>query len=230
MSEATSAGSSPSEEVNWRERWRQQDAWTVREFAQLCCGLNPNGVDNFPDHNMEQYNEARDSIDRAVRVKVLRTIDELAWPATGAEQMYEAAPAFKPCEVGSWAAKRYPGAFPYSADAWEKDKFASADVVTALAGGERDSAGSEGVVLVDSTKPSADAIDKRLGGRERATLLTIIAALAEKAGIDVSKPSKAGVAIEALTIEKGARVAARTVEDHLKLIPDALERKGKTSA
>lgn len=220
--------SSPSEEVNWRDRWRDQDAWTVREFAQLCCGLNPGGMDNFPDHHMALYNEARDSINRAVRVKVLRTIDELAWPATGAEHMYEAVPAFKPCEVAPWAAKRYPGVFPYSADAWEKDLFARAGVLTTT--GEGNSAESEGIVLDNPTKPSADGLDKRLGERERATLLTIIAALAEKAGIDVSKPSRAALAIEALTIEKGARVAARTVEEHLKHIPDALERKGKTSA
>jgi hypothetical protein len=74
-----------------------------------------------------------------------------------------------------------------------------------------------------------DALEKPLGERERATLLTIIAALAEPAGIDLSKPSKAGEAIEALTTAKGARVSARTVENHLKRIPDALERRGKLS-
>jgi hypothetical protein len=81
-----------------------------------------------------------------------------------------------------------------------------------------------------STEPSSDPIERPLGQRERANLLAIIAALAEHAGIDVSKPSKAGLTIENLTIAKGARVAGRTVEDYLKRIPDALERKGKTSA
>ena len=47
--------------------------------------------------------------------------------------------------------------------------------------------------------------------------------------IDISKPSKAADAIEALTTTLGARVSARTIEDHLKRIPDAIERKGKTS-
>ena len=199
MSAVTSPrGSSPAEEVNWRDRWRQQDAWTVREFAQLCCGLNPDGVDNFPNHNMEQYNEARDAINRAVRVKVLRTIDELAWAATGAEQMYEATPAFKPCEVASWAAKRYPSTFPYSADARESDK------------------------------GSADAIDdKRLGEKERGTLLKIIAGLAKAADIDISKPSKAAQSIEALIQDVGATVSARAIENHLNRIPDLLERRGK---
>jgi hypothetical protein len=72
-------------------------------------------------------------------------------------------------------------------------------------------------------------IERPIGARERATLLTMIAALARAAGIDVSKPSKAGEAIEAFTIELGARVSARTIEDHLKAIPDALERRGKSS-
>ena len=49
--------------------------------------------------------------------------------------------------------------------------------------------------------------------------MTIIAALAKRAGIDVAKPSKAADSIEALTTDIGARVAARTVEDHLKRIP-----------
>jgi hypothetical protein len=70
---------------------------------------------------------------------------------------------------------------------------------------------------------------KPLGARERSTLLTIVAALAKAAGIDVSKPSKAGVAIEAMTTDLGARVSARAIEDHLKDIPDALERRGKNS-
>ena len=87
----------------------------------MCCGLNPKGVDNFPSGHMEQYNEARDSINRAVRIKVLSTIDELAWPATNAEQMYDATPAFRPSEVASWATKHYPKTFPYSPEAWVTD-------------------------------------------------------------------------------------------------------------
>ena len=191
-------GASPSEDVTWKEYWRQQDAWTLREFAQLCCGLNPGGVDNFPTGNMEQYNEARDSINRAVRVKALRTIDELAWPATDAEQMYEATPAFKPCEVGPWAAARYSATFPYSLNAWDRDS------------------------------PSPDAIaDKPLREKERGTLLKIIAGLAKAADIDISKPSKAALSIEALIQGVGATVSARAIENHLNRIPDLLERRDK---
>jgi hypothetical protein len=78
-------------------------------------------------------------------------------------------------------------------------------------------------------KEQEAVLDKPLRERERSTLLTIIAALAKAADIDISKPSKAAEAIEALTTQLGARVSARSVEDHLKRIPDAIERKGKTS-
>ena len=37
---ATLAPQMPAE-VDWRDRWRQQDAWTVREFAQLLRGEIP---------------------------------------------------------------------------------------------------------------------------------------------------------------------------------------------
>jgi hypothetical protein len=72
--------------------------------------------------------------------------------------------------------------------------------------------------------------DRQLGERERATLLTIVAALARLAGVDVSRPTKAAESIEAASIELGARVSARSIEDHLKRIPDALERRGKQSS
>jgi hypothetical protein len=62
-----------------------------------------------------------------------------------------------------------------------------------------------------------------MGQRERTTLLLIIAALAELPKIDVTKPSAAAVAIESQTARMGARVASRTIENHLKLIPEALE-------
>ncbi len=199
--EPTLASSAKTED--WRDRWQHQDAWTVREFAQLCCGWNPS-VYAFP--NRDLYNEALESINRAVRVKVLPTI-ELLWPATGAERLYDSVPMFRPHEVASWAAKRYPlPAFPYLPDAWE----------------------FEARVLGKSAE--ANSIEKPLGSRERATLLTIIAALAKGAGIDVSMASKAGEVIEALTTKIDARIAARTVEDHLKRIPDALERRGKLSS
>ena len=74
-----------------------------------------------------------------------------------------------------------------------------------------------------------DPLDKPLRERERATLLTIIAALARAADIDISKASKAGAIIEAQIDQLGARVSGQTIEIHLKRIPDALERRSKTS-
>jgi len=72
-------------------------------------------------------------------------------------------------------------------------------------------------------------LDKPVAQRERTSLLTIIAALAKEADIDVSMPSKAAGQIEALTIEQGTRIAVRTVLGHLNRIQDALERSRKHS-
>ncbi len=67
--------------------------------------------------------------------------------------------------------------------------------------------------------------EKTIGPRERTTLLLIIAALAKLGRINVSKPSSAAAAIESQTALMGARVAARTIENHLNRIPEALESK-----
>ena len=69
----------------------------------------------------------------------------------------------------------------------------------------------------------AQKAENPLGERERRTLLVMIAALAKMADIDVTKPSKAAVAIESQTIDLGARISTRALEDHLKRIPSALE-------
>jgi hypothetical protein len=60
--------------------------------------------------------------------------------------------------------------------------------------------------------------------RERTTLLAIIAALAQLAKIDVTKPGSAAEAIESQTVRMDARVSSRAILNHLKLIPEALER------
>jgi len=69
--------------------------------------------------------------------------------------------------------------------------------------------------------------ESSLSQRERTSLLVIIAALARELKIDLGKPSKAADAIENLTVSIGARVASRTIEDYLKKVPDALERRGR---
>ena len=70
-------------------------------------------------------------------------------------------------------------------------------------------------------------MDRPVGQRERTTLLVIVAALAKLARIDVAKPSSAATSLESQTALMGARVAARTIENHLKRIPEALESKSE---
>jgi hypothetical protein len=78
--------------------------------------------------------------------------------------------------------------------------------------------------LISESEPGTD---RPVGRRERSTLLVIIAALAKLARIDVAKPSSAAVAIESETVLMGARVAARTIEEHLRRVPEALESKAE---
>jgi hypothetical protein len=66
-------------------------------------------------------------------------------------------------------------------------------------------------------------VEKEIQRRERSTLLVIIAALAEMHKVDLKRTSSAAAAIESQTVLMGARVAARTIEGHLKRISDALE-------
>ena len=105
-------------------------------------------------------------------------------------------------------------------------------------GGELKSKPSRDDVFVVRTSAIRDFIDSMvqpisdrvLGTTERSTLLTIIAALAKAAKVpldDYSKPGKAAGYIEGLTDEFGAHVAKRTIEEHLKKIPDALETRMK---
>jgi len=91
-----------------------------------------------------------------------------------------------------------------------------------------------GAILVVRTSAVLDLValsepetpmERPLRQRERDSLLVIIAALAEVHGIDIKRTSKAAMEIESATIQKGARVSARSIEDHLRRIPDALERK-----
>jgi hypothetical protein len=81
--------------------------------------------------------------------------------------------------------------------------------------------------LVSRVSKPVRGTEKPVERRERNTLLVIIAALADMAKIDVSKPSAAGASIESKTAQMGARVAARTIENHLKRIPEALDTRSE---
>ncbi len=67
--------------------------------------------------------------------------------------------------------------------------------------------------------------EKPIERRERNTLLLIVAALAKLAKIDVTKPSKAAAAIATQTDLMRVSVAARTIENHLNRISDAMEER-----
>ena len=73
-----------------------------------------------------------------------------------------------------------------------------------------------------SQRRPADPLDKPLGQRERTTLLTIIAALAKEAKVDVSKPVKSGQIISALIAAIGYEVAPNTVAGHLRTLRKTL--------
>jgi len=81
--------------------------------------------------------------------------------------------------------------------------------------------------LVSRISKPARVTEKPVERRERNTLLVIVAALAQLARIDVSKASAASTAIESKTVQMGVRVAARTIENHLKRIPEALESRSE---
>lgn len=68
---------------------------------------------------------------------------------------------------------------------------------------------------------------KSLVGKERETLLVIIAALAKEANIDITKTSKAGEIIASMTQQLGASIGATTIETHLKKISQALGNRAK---
>ncbi|VTU36841.1 hypothetical protein H6CHR_04808 [Variovorax sp. PBL-H6] len=64
--------------------------------------------------------------------------------------------------------------------------------------------------------------EKPIGTKERDTLLTIIAALAKEAKIDIAKPSKAASLIQGMADQLGAPVSKRAIEEHLKSVPAAI--------
>jgi hypothetical protein len=82
--------------------------------------------------------------------------------------------------------------------------------------------------LLEARMSELDKVpEKPIERRERTTLLVMIAALAKLAKIDVAKPSSAAATIESQTTLMGTRVAARTIENHLRRISEALESRGE---
>lgn len=70
-------------------------------------------------------------------------------------------------------------------------------------------------------------VEKPLGLTERNTLLTIIAALAKEAKINIDPPGKAAGYVSGLTDDLGAHVSKRAIENHFKKIKNALAARMK---
>lgn len=84
------------------------------------------------------------------------------------------------------------------------------------------------IIQFASTFLKPNPLDKPLGESERTTLLIIIAALADKAHIDRSKPyGKGAKDIAAVTQTIGAAVSEKTIGNYFALIPDAIEARSK---
>src|SRR5690606_20560855 len=76
-------------------------------------------------------------------------------------------------------------------------------------------------------KPGSKSLSDELSTKEHVTLLVIAATLAKLSKVDLYQPSKAALIIESASEQLGARVGRRTIEEHLKQIPAAIERKGR---
>ncbi|WP_144290086.1 hypothetical protein [Ideonella sp. A 288] len=72
-------------------------------------------------------------------------------------------------------------------------------------------------------EPASD--DAPLATKERTTLLCIVGTIAREAKFDISRPSKAAAAIVDSAAAVGVKLGQRTVEEWLKRVPDALERR-----
>ncbi|APW37130.1 hypothetical protein RD110_07920 [Rhodoferax koreense] len=108
-------------------------------------------------------------------------------------------------------------------------KFPAARVAALLNPGQ--DPGAVASTIAETFQPSPQSLEalraETLSTKERTTLLTIIAAIAEEAKIQILTPSKSAELIAGLTVAMGTPVAKRTIEEHLKKIPDALERRAR---
>ncbi|MBS0339213.1 MAG: hypothetical protein JSS56_01715 [Proteobacteria bacterium] len=79
--------------------------------------------------------------------------------------------------------------------------------------------------ILELVQRSANHLEERpLGERERNTLYRIIGVLSRIAGLDLSKPSKAGSVMEDWASSVGISLAKRTAEEHLKKVSSSLEK------
>jgi hypothetical protein len=84
------------------DRWAKESAWTLSEFADLCCGLEP----NKGRPNTVAYNEAREKISRAVLMGDL-CCKEPGDAQEPANLLYGTNRFFLPKTSAEWAANRF---------------------------------------------------------------------------------------------------------------------------
>lgn len=78
--------------------------------------------------------------------------------------------------------------------------------------------------------PGSRKNTEALSTKERTNLLVIIGALAHKAGVDLTRTTVAAKEIERVVrADLKSKISVRTVEVHLKRVPDALDRKAPDS-
>jgi len=81
---------------------------------------------------------------------------------------------------------------------------------------------------VEAAPADTSASDERaLATKERNTLLTIIGLLAGEAKVDWQRPTKAAETIVSLADQANVSLGVRTVEEHLKRIPEAMRTRMK---
>jgi hypothetical protein len=210
----TEAGSSSSrDEYPWRgsrlEYWLHHDGWTAGNAALILLGVDPDSVRKDDGDDDEEprivryapFGRPPMSGERceAFFRQLQKRVHDIVRMTTSGAHLDGASSVKSPRDWVEWASAKGVH-IPWL-------KWAAAKGLV-----------GDPVREASATKP--------LGQRERTSLLVVIAALANELGIDVRQTSKAASAIERLTEALGVRVAARTIEEHLKRIPDALERRG----
>lgn len=87
---------------------------------------------------------------------------------------------------------------------------------------------TEAIIQFASTLLKPTPLQKPFGDSERVTLLIIVAALADKAHIDRSKPyGKGSTDIAEVTQTLGAAVSEKTIGNYFALIPAAIAERSK---
>lgn len=200
----------PRDPVNW-ERWSRLDIEELWRVVAVSLRLSPEGS-SLENAKASFPAEFQDRLSTAVNCMKSGSLPVVAWaewapPRDNSEILRRMTSGPPPVErstvrldqFGIWAlSKNYslPERFP------------------------RESTGNE--LPKEDPPPTQEALDTK----PRTSLLAIIGALAKIASVDISHPTTAAKAIVAKLDEDGVKIGTRTVEEFLKEVPDALERRG----